>query len=103
MVSQDDVTIIIVWTFSWVAITIMAVRILWQRLQMRQLNLGDYLTMGAIFCAIARVAIIHVVLIWGSNNVTATFRATHHFSSTELYQREVGSKLTLVNRVFYNS
>ncbi|KAK4695472.1 hypothetical protein P7C71_g2286, partial [Lecanoromycetidae sp. Uapishka_2] len=103
MVNQDDVTLIIVWTFSWLAIVIMAMRLIWGRVQMGKLQLGDYLTMGAIFCAIARLAIIDVVLIWGSNNVTPEFRKTHHFSSTELYHREIGSKLTLVNRIFYNS
>lgn len=103
MAHQERVTLIIVWVFSWAAITIMAVRLLWQRIQRRKFSLGDYLTMGAIFCAVARLALIHVVLIWGSNNLTKAFRATHHFNSTELYQREVGSKLTLVNRIFYNS
>lgn len=62
----------------------------------------DYFTMAAIFCALARLAIIHVVLIWGSNNMPKAFRKSHHFSSTELYQCEVGSKLTLVNRIFNN-
>lgn len=103
MVSEDEITLIIVWTFSWVAIAIMSVRLVWQRIQSGKLFIGDYLTMGAIFCAIARLAIIDVVLVWGSNNMTAKMRATHHFTSTELYQREIGSKLTLVNRIFYNS
>lgn len=103
MLGQDEITIIIVWVFSWVAITIMAIRLLWQRIQSRRFFPGDYLTMAAIFCAVARLGIIHVVLIWGSNNVTAAFRASHQFTPTEIYQREVGSKLTLVNRTFYNT
>ncbi len=103
MLDQTQITIVIVWVFSWVAITIMGIRLLWQRLQTRKFFMGDYLTMAAIFCALARVGIIHVVLIWGSNNVTAAFRASHHFTATEIYHREVGGKLTLVNRIFYNS
>lgn len=43
-----------------------------------------------------RMALIHVVLIWGTNN-TASFGLTE----TEIRHREIGSKLVLAARVFY--
>lgn len=71
---------------------------------MRQpFNRGDYLTMAAAACALIRLGMIHVVLTWGTNNMTPAQRAHHHFTPTEIYRREIGSKLTITNRVFYNS
>ena len=100
---MEDPTLLIVWLFTWIAVAVMATRLLLTKLDKRRFSVGDYLTVGAIFCAITRLALIHVVLIWGSNNMTAQFRATHHFAKEEIYRREIGSKLTLSNRVFYNS
>jgi uncharacterized membrane protein YcjF (UPF0283 family) len=98
-----DPTLLIHWLFTWLALLIMAVR-LWGRKYVRQpFNLGDYLTMAAASCALIRLGMIHVVLTWGTNNMTAAQRANHHFTPTEIYQREIGSKLTITNRVFYNS
>lgn len=98
-----DPTLLIHWLFTWLALLIMALR-LWGRKYVRQsFNRGDYLTMAACACALIRLGMIHVVLIWGTNNMTAAQRANHHFTPTDIYQREVGSKLTITNRVFYNS
>ena len=98
-----DPTLIIVWVFTWIAITVMCLRLVLVKVNKKIFSAGDYLTMGAVFCAVARLSLIHVVLIWGSNNVTPKFRATHRFTQQELYQREIGGRLTIVNRLFYNS
>ena len=98
-----DSTLLIHWLFSCLALIIMAVR-LWGRNHVRQaFNTGDYLTMGACACALIRLGMIHVVLTWGTNNMTAAQRQDHHFTPREIYQREIGSKLSIANRVFYNS
>ncbi|KAL7918217.1 hypothetical protein ACQKWADRAFT_304811 [Trichoderma austrokoningii] len=98
-----DPTLLIHWLFTWLALLVMAIR-LWGRKYVRQpFNRGDYLTMAAAACALIRLGMIHVVLIWGTNNMTAAQRANHHFTPTEIYQREIGSKLTITNRFFYNS
>lgn len=98
-----DPTLIIVWLFSWVAFSVMTARLVMCKLRGRKFITGDFLTMGAMFCVLTRLSLIHVVLIWQSNNMPAKFRATHNFTPDEIYRREVGSKLTLVNRTFYNS
>lgn len=100
---MKDPTILIVWLFSWLALAIMATRLALRKLRRQAFVLGDYFTMAAVFCALARLGLVHVVITWGTNNVTAKFRATHHWAPGEIYRREVGSKLALVNRVFYNS
>ena len=43
-----------------------------------------------------RMALVHVVLIWGTNNVV-----TDGFDQTEIRHRIVGSKLVLAARIFY--
>lgn len=63
---------------------------------------SSYLTMVAIFCMVCRSSFTSVVLLWQNNNTTAAFRAKHVFTREEIYRREIGSKLTLVNRVVYN-
>lgn len=98
-----DPTLLIHWLFSCLALLIMAAR-LWGRKNARQdFNLGDRLTMAAAACALIRLGMIHVVLTWGTNNMTAAQRQDHHFTPKEIYQREIGSKLSIANRVFYNS
>lgn len=100
---MTDPTLLIVWICTWTAIAVMSLRLILVKVNTKPFSMGDYLTMGAIFCALARLSLIHVVLIWGSNNVTSKFRATHHFTQQEIYHREIGGKLTIVNRLFYNS
>jgi hypothetical protein len=96
-------TLIIHWLFTWVAIGLIGLRLLMRKLKRLPFVLGDYFSMGAILCALARLALVHVILIWGTNNMTPTFRQTHHFTLEEIHRREIASKCVLVNRVFYNS
>ncbi|KAJ3543701.1 hypothetical protein NM208_g3432 [Fusarium decemcellulare] len=100
---MEDPTLLIHWLFSWLALIIMGARLVWRKALKQPFNLGDYLTMGACLCCMVRLALIHVVLTWGTNNVPAAVRETKVFTQTELYQREIGSKFAIANRVFYNS
>ena len=96
-------TMVIMWTFTWFAMLIMALRLTMRKVRGQMFDNSDILTMLCMFFLVARCGTIHVVLFWGSNNIDEAFRAQHVFTATEIYQREIGSKLTLVNRTFYNS
>ncbi|GFF28960.1 hypothetical protein IFM61606_10264, partial [Aspergillus udagawae] len=98
-----DSTLIILWVFTWVTIGLISSRLLVRKLKRSHFVLGDYFSMGAIFCALLRLALVHVILIWGTNNMAATFRHTHHFTPEEIRRREIASKFVLANRVVYNS
>ncbi|KAJ5439086.1 uncharacterized protein N7458_010084 [Penicillium daleae] len=100
---MDSTTLIILWVFTWAAIGLILLRLLVRKLKGLQFIMGDYFSMGAILCALVRLALVHVVLIWGTNNMTTTFRHTHHFTPEEIRRREIASKFVLTNRVFYNS
>ncbi|KAF2765926.1 hypothetical protein EJ03DRAFT_195191 [Teratosphaeria nubilosa] len=98
-----DSTLIILWIFSWLAVTVMLARLVWRYQQMRSWNAGDYLTLSALVCVFVRLGMIHIVLTYGTNNMTAAYRATHHFTSQDISKRVIGSKLAVANRFFYNT
>ncbi|UQC91447.1 uncharacterized protein CLUP02_16982 [Colletotrichum lupini] len=102
---MDDPTLLIHWLFSCLALIIMVARLVWKKVHIsrQEYNLGDWFTVAAIICALTRLGLIHVVLTWGTNNVSAAYRKNHTFTDEEIYRREIGSKLSIVNRVFYNS
>jgi cobalamin synthase len=86
-------TLILMWVLSMLSITVMALRLVMRKIRGHNFDVGDYVTMGAIFCLVTQISLIHVVLIWGTNNVTEAYRSSHHSTDQEIYQREVGSKL----------
>ncbi|KAM5343472.1 hypothetical protein ACJ41O_012009 [Fusarium nematophilum] len=100
---MDDPTLLIHWLFSCLALLTMGVRLVWRKVARQPFNLGDYLTMAACLCCLVRLALIHVVLTWGTNNVPAAIRKTKVFTDDEIYRRTIGSKFAIANRVFYNS
>ncbi|KAF2219491.1 hypothetical protein BDZ85DRAFT_205708 [Elsinoe ampelina] len=100
---MDDPTLIIHHTFTAVALVVMAARIVVRIRVFGKFDLGDYLTIGAIICAAARGGLIHVVLTWGTNNLSAAARARIRFTDAEIYRRTIGSKFAISNRPIYNT
>lgn len=45
---------------------------------------------------LARMGLVHVVLIWGTNNATS-----EGMTSLEIQHREIGSRLVLASRIMY--
>ncbi|CRK22751.1 hypothetical protein BN1723_012752 [Verticillium longisporum] len=95
--------IIIHWLFSWVALGIMVVRLIWRKVAKQAFNLGDYLTMAACVFVVARMGLIHMVLTWKTNNMPPAYRENHVFTLEEIHHREIGSKLSITARVVYSS
>ncbi|KAL8364948.1 hypothetical protein RB595_003981 [Gaeumannomyces hyphopodioides] len=100
---MDYITLIIHWSFSCLALLVILARLLWRRLARQRYNAGDYLSMAAAVCMLARMAAIHVVLIWGTADVSSVYRESHVFGADEIRRREIGSQLVLANRVVFNS
>ena len=100
---MDPTTLIIHHTFTALALILMALRLICRRLYFSRTDLGDYCTAVAMLCAAARGGIIHVVLSWGTNNISPKARARIDFTPEEIYRRTVGSKLTIANRPIYNT
>ncbi len=101
MLTNSQIVIVVLsCIFGFATIFIMALRLMMRKIRKQQPYLSDYFTVGAILCVIARSAFAIVVVLWGNNN---SLKPGHHFTSTEVYQREVGSKLTLADRMVYNT
>lgn len=64
--------------------------------------LEDYLMMSSVFWLFMRLGLIHMVLVWGTNNVSDAVRAKG-FTQEEIWQRSQASKMLLANRFAYNT
>ncbi|TLD31596.1 hypothetical protein PspLS_02541 [Pyricularia sp. CBS 133598] len=99
----DRTTLLVHWLFSCLATAIIVARVVWRKIIWRKLNLGDWLSIAAIFCIVTRLIMIHFVLTLGTSNISEEYRRVHQFTPQEIAQRETGSKLAIANRFFYNS
>ncbi|KAL2871364.1 uncharacterized protein BJX67DRAFT_159997 [Aspergillus lucknowensis] len=99
---DDDLatTLALVGVFGGLSILLMAFRLFMRRYRNQDFILSDYLTMVCIVFILARSGMTTVVLLWGNNNME---RPALDLSESEIYQRTVGSKLTLANRAVYNT
>jgi hypothetical protein len=61
-----------------------------------QLFKEDKIMALSILPLLVRMAFVHVVLLYGTNNV-----ATDNLSSVQIEQRVIGSKLVIAARIFY--
>jgi H+/Cl- antiporter ClcA len=96
-------TIIMMAVCGFCGALLMLARLAMRKVRRQKFNLSDYLTMVALACLASRNAFTTVVVLWGNNNLTAADLTSNTFTAVEIYKREVGSKLTIVNRVNYNT
>jgi len=66
--AETDNTLAIVWTCSSLSILLMASRLALGKCCKKKFDLGDGLTVVAIFFAFARMAFTRVVVLWHTNN-----------------------------------
>jgi hypothetical protein len=99
--SEAETELILLWFLTGGAVAIMLLRLGLKQYQKQGFSLSDYLTIAAIVAILLRGAVIHVALVWGTNSITAANRKTMIFTPEVIYRLEIGSKLTMVNRVFY--
>ena len=96
-------TLYVLYVFTAFAMFLMVFRVVLRRVRGQDWNISDYLTMACMFFLLARTSMIHVVLVWGTNNVPKIYRHYHTFTDKEIYQRETASKLLLASRTMYNT
>jgi hypothetical protein len=103
MADDMQVTIVITWLFTWLGEALMALRLIMRKARKQRFDVSDYFTIAAMAFLIMRLAMVHVVLIWGTNNISAAYRDSHVFTDLEILHRQIGSKLTLAVRAVYNT
>lgn len=89
-------TLIVSWWCTLFALTAILIRLFGRWVRTERLFREDWIMFFSIVPLMIRMAFVHVILIWGTNN-TETLGLTQ----TEIRQREVGSRLVLAARIFY--
>jgi hypothetical protein len=79
------------------SLTIILIRLFGRMVRNNQLFREDKIMFWSIVPLLIRQGLVHVVLLWGTNNVDTT----GNLSPQEIYDRSVGSRLVLASRVFY--
>jgi hypothetical protein len=96
--SRDDVnpTLLVSWWCTIFALTTILIRIFGRWVRTEKLFIEDKIILWSIVPLLIRMGLVHVVLIYGTNNVE-----TEGLTNTQILHRESGSRLVLAARIFY--
>ncbi len=89
-------TLMISWWCTGFALTVILVRVSGRYVRTEKLFKEDKIMAASIIPLMIRMAFVHVILIWGTNNT-----ATESLSAIDISRRQVGSRLVLASRIFY--
>lgn len=91
------------WWMTILSLAIITVRVCGRYVRIKQLFPEDKVMMASMVPLVTRMAFVHVILIWGTNNTTTTTTTTTMtgISREEIGHREIGSRLVLGARIFY--
>ncbi|KAL2855941.1 hypothetical protein BJY01DRAFT_243121 [Aspergillus pseudoustus] len=93
---DDNPTLLVSWWATGVSLAIILTRVSGRYVRIERLFREDKIMMASIIPLLARMALVHVVLIWGTNNTTL-----EDLTEEDIRHREIGSKLVLVSRICY--
>ena len=98
LVSFRDVkpTLLVSWWCTIYAMSVIFLRIGGRYVRAEKLFIDDGIMLLAIIPLLLRMAFVHVVLLFGTNNTVTT-----GLSPGQIHQREIGSQLVLASRVMY--
>jgi hypothetical protein len=85
--------------FGILTVALMLLRLALRKHRGQPLILSDHLTIVCIGLVLARSAFATVIILWGNNHMD---QPAVDMSSTEIYHRQIGSRITLVKRLVYN-
>ena len=93
---QDNPTLLVSWWCTGFALVIILVRLAGRYIRTEKLFMEDKIAACSIIPLLARMALVHLVLRWGTNNAITT-----GLSPEDLWHRELGSKMVLPARILY--
>ena len=100
---NNMITFIFIAVWAFLSLAIMILRLLLRKFRRQRFDLSDYLTMAAMVSVLARLAICPVVLVYGNNDNAGGIVTTSQYSQEQVDRMVIGSKLTLVDRLNYNT
>ncbi|KAI4089653.1 MAG: hypothetical protein LQ344_005224 [Seirophora lacunosa] len=89
-------TLLVSWWCTGFAAAIILVRICGRYIRTERLFSEDKVMAASLIPLLGRMALVHVVLLWGTNNAR-----TDGLAALDVHHREVGSRLVLASRVMY--
>lgn len=94
---QDNhATLLVSWWATGIALVIILIRVIGRFIRTEQLFKEDKIMFWSIVPLLIRMALVHVIMLYGTNNVT-----TDGLSAEAIYERSIGSRLVLASRIFY--
>lgn len=93
---QNRPTLLVCWWCTASSLVIISIRMAGRYRRTKRFFTEDKFMMVAVIPLIARMTLVHLVLIWGTNNTK-----TDGLSEMDIRDREIGSRLVVAARVFY--
>lgn len=92
----DRPTLLVCWWCTSFAAVIILFRVCGRFIRSEKLFKEDWLAFATLIPLFIRMALVHVVLLFGTNNAITT-----GLSAEDIHLRSIGSRLVLGSRVFY--
>lgn len=93
---DDKATLLVCWWCTIFAAVIILFRVCGRYIRSEKLFKEDWLAFGCMIPLFCRMALVHVILLYGTNNAITT-----GLTDEEIWRRSIGSRLVLVSRIFY--
>ncbi|KAL4914914.1 hypothetical protein BDW62DRAFT_189552 [Aspergillus aurantiobrunneus] len=93
---DDHPTLLVSWWATCVSLAIIVTRVAGRYVRIERLFREDKIMMASILPLLARMAFVHVILLWGTNNTKVD-----GLTDVQIRHREIGSRLVLVARILY--
>ncbi|RAK73224.1 putative integral membrane protein Pth11-like [Aspergillus fijiensis CBS 313.89] len=93
---DNNSTLLVSWWATGFSLAIIVTRVCGRYVRTERFFMEDKVMLAGVIPLLIRMACVHVILIWGTNNTK-----TAGLSTENIDHRVVGSKLVLVARIFY--
>ena len=93
---DDKPTLLVSWWCTFYAITIILFRVCGRYIRTEKIFVEDGLMLAAVVPLLMRMAFVHVVLLYGTNNTVTT-----DLTALEIQHRQTGSQMVLASRIMY--
>ena len=93
---DDKPTLLVCWWCTCFAAVIIIFRVLGRYIRTEKLFKEDWLAFACLIPLFTRQALVHVILLYGTNNAITT-----GLSNEDIYHRSIGSRLVLASRLSY--
>ena len=94
--SANHPTLLVSWFCTGCALVIIILRVGGRYVRTERLFTEDTIMFSSVIPLLIRAGLIHVVLLYGTNNVT-----TDGLTQQDVMERETGAKIVLAARIFY--